>query len=74
MLRLSQIMSKSGRSRSSIFKDVRDGFMTPPVAIGLRAIAWPSHEVETIMAARVQARSNVQIKELVASLIAARTA
>ena len=40
--------------------------------IGLRAVGWPTTEVAAINAARIAGKSEVEIRELVAKLEAAR--
>jgi prophage regulatory protein len=64
----------TGRSRSSTYEDVADGLMVPPIPIGRRAVAWPRAEVEAVVAARIAGKSPDEIRELVASLVAQRTA
>jgi len=42
--------------------------MTPPVKLGERCAAWPSHEISKINAARIAGKSDEEIRELVAEL------
>ena len=74
MLRLPAVLSERGRSRSAHYFDIQQGLFTHPVQIGLRAVGWPSTEVATINAARIAGKSEVEIRELVAKLEAARKA
>jgi prophage regulatory protein len=64
----------TGRSRSSTYEDVAEGLMVPPIPIGRRAVAFPRAEVEAVVAARIAGKSPDEIRELVASLVAQRTA
>jgi len=61
------------RSHATIYTAVKDGLFTTPVAIGQRAVGWPSDEVLAINAARIAAKSNAEIRELVVRLHARRT-
>lgn len=60
------------RSKSSTYQDISDGFLTKPVRIGCRSVAWPRYEIEALNSARLAGNSDDQIKELVNQLHAAR--
>lgn len=53
ILRLAQVKARTGRSRSSIYADIKAGRFVAPIRIGLRAVGWPEHEVEGWIAARI---------------------
>lgn len=72
ILRLPAVMRERGRSRSAHYFDIQQGLFTHPIRIGLRAVGWPSTEVATLNAARIAGKSEVEIRELVAKLEAAR--
>lgn len=72
LLRMPNVILHRGRGRSSNYLDVKQGLLTPPVAIGRRAVAWPAHEIDAINAARVAEKSDDEIRELVKRLVAAR--
>jgi prophage regulatory protein len=71
-LRLPEVKARTGKSRSSIYQGVADGTITKQVKLGPRAIGWPDHEITAINQARLQGRSDDQIRELVARLTKAR--
>jgi len=48
--------------------------MTPPVSIGGRMVAWPSNEIESLIAAQIAGRTPDEIRLLVKVLIEQRTA
>ncbi len=73
ILRLNSVVQQTGRSRSSTYRDIDLGLMTPPVDIGARSVGWPSDEIEAINNARVAGWSGDQIKKLVQQLISKRT-
>ena len=45
-----------------------------PVSLGPRAVGWPASEVAALNTARIAGKSDAEIRDLVASLQAARTA
>lgn len=75
MLRLPQVLQKTGyRSHTSIYEAVKAGTFPRPVRLGLRAVGWPDHEVETILKAWVAGVSESEIRNLVESLHHRRSA
>ena len=46
LLRLPEVIKKTGRSRSSIYSGIKDGSFVQPVKIGARAIAFVESEVD----------------------------
>ncbi len=56
LLRLPEVVRRTGRRRSSIYSDMRAGRFPSPVKIGPRAIAWPESTVERWIAERVRAQ------------------
>lgn len=74
ILRLPNVLSERGRSRSAHYLDIQQGLFTRPVAIGLRAVGWPSGEVAAINAARIAGKNDEEIRALVVKLEADRKA
>lgn len=72
LLRLPAVTNKTGDSRSPHYINVSEGLFTRPVKIGRRAVAWPAHEVDQIVAARIRGDSPAAIKRLVQQLHEAR--
>ncbi len=72
ILRLPAVLSACGLSRSTIYSHIQQGIWTKPVRIGYRAVGWPSNEVESLISARIAAKSNEDISALVKRLEAAR--
>ena len=64
----------SGRSRSTLYKNIQDGLWTQPVSLGPRAVGWPASEVAALNRARIQGKSEGEIRALVTKLHADRTA
>jgi len=74
LCRLPIVLDERGVRKTQHYNDIKNGLFTPPVKIGLRASAWPAHEVAAINAARIAGKSDEEIKTLVKQLEAARTA
>ena len=72
ILRLPAVKAETGNSRSTHYLRIAQGLFTKPVSLGPRAVGWPSSEVEAINAARIAGKSDVEIRELVVQLEAAR--
>lgn len=66
--RLPSVMNAMALSRASIYLRVKQGLLTPPVKIGLRAVAWPADEITLINAARIAGKADADIRKLVAEL------
>lgn len=59
MLRLKQVQSRVGLSRSSIYQRIQEGSFPAPIALGKRAVAWDSTEIDAwIDALLSQARTS----------------
>lgn len=72
MLRLFDVLAKTGLSRTGIYDDAAQGLFPKPVKIGARAAAWPAHEVEAVLRARLAGKNGEQLRALVKRLHAAR--
>lgn len=72
LLRLPAVLGLSGLCRTVFYDQMADSLWTQPVSIGSRAVAWPAHEIAAVIAARVSAQTDEQIRALVRELEAAR--
>ena len=72
-LRLPDVCQRTGKRKSTIYREIGDGLLTPPVRIGERTSGWPDHEIDAVNLARLRGQSNDEIRQLVADLVAART-
>lgn len=61
-----------GIAQSTFYAWIEQGLMTPGIALGVRSVGWPAHELDTIAAARISGKSEDEIRTLVQDLIAAR--
>ena len=72
ILRLPDIKTSTGLSRSTIYLRIAQGVFTKPVSLGGRAVGWPSNEVVALNAARIAGKSDADVRDLVVKLEAAR--
>jgi prophage regulatory protein len=72
ILRLPDIKTSTGLSRSTIYLRIAQGVFTKPVSLGGRAVGWPSNEVVALNAARIAGKSDAEVRDLVVRLQAAR--
>lgn len=72
LLRLPAVLGLTGLCRTVFYDQMADGLWTQPVSIGSRAVAWPAHEIAALIAARVSAQTDEQIRTLSRDLEAAR--
>jgi prophage regulatory protein len=74
LLRLPDVLSATGYSRSSIYLMIHQGLWPRQVNLGSRSVAWPESEVSALIDARIAGKSEEEIRELVASLEQRRAA
>ena len=72
MLRLPGLKDRSGDGRSSIYRKIKSGLLTPPVKLSERMSAWPEDEIDQILRARIAGQTDAQVRELVKRLIQRR--
>jgi prophage regulatory protein len=72
ILRIPAVKTQSGLSRSTIYMRISERLWTKPVALGPRAVGWPSDEVAALIAARIAGKTDDEIRALVAKLETAR--
>jgi len=71
ILRLPAAKSESGLSRSTIYLRISQRLWTKPVQISAQAVGWPSDEVAALNAACIAGKTDDEIRDLVAKLVAA---
>lgn len=52
LLRPREVCKLVGRSRTSLWRDVRAGLFPPPIEIGVNAIAWEASTIDVWLASR----------------------
>lgn len=66
------VSQATGDSRSTLYRKIKKGLFTHPVARGGSRVAWPANEVQAINQARIAGKSDSEIKKLVEELHVAR--
>jgi prophage regulatory protein len=72
LLRLDTVVSRRGRSRPQLYIDIKRGVMTPPVRLGEKLSAWPSHEIDALNRAEIGGATQDELRALVLQLVAQR--
>ena len=62
-----------GKTRSTLYRDIKKGVLTKPVSIGGDRVAWPANEIQAINQARIAGKSDDEIMALVIELELLRT-
>jgi prophage regulatory protein len=56
LIRLGQVMNKTGMGRSWIYQSIKNGSFPKPISIsGAHAVAWVEHEIEGWIESRIAA-------------------
>jgi prophage regulatory protein len=58
LIRLKQVLARTGMSRSTIYSYMRDGRFPEPVSISARCVAWVEAEVDLWISDRIAAHRN----------------
>ena len=66
------IMDRHFVRDSALAQQIRDGLFPPPVRVGAKKSAWPEHESDAILRARIAGKSDEEIRALVRRLVAER--
>jgi prophage regulatory protein len=72
LMRLREVCKTFGMGASTVYDHIARGQLPPAVKIGERNGAWPSDEIDLIVAARMAGKTNDEVKELVLRLLAHR--
>ncbi len=72
ILRLHQVQSHTGVSKSTIYLRIRQGLFPQPFKLGSRACGWSASEVAAVNGARIAGANEDCIRTLVSQLHAQR--
>lgn len=72
ILRIPGSKAKSGKSRSTIYNEIKAGLWPKPVKLGPRSVGWPESEIDALNKARIAGKTDDEIRRLVIELEAAR--
>ncbi|MBE3752122.1 helix-turn-helix transcriptional regulator [Vibrio parahaemolyticus] len=73
LLRPVQAAKLLGCSLSTLYKHVKAGVCPTPLRFGPNSVAWLSHEIEAVIAARICEYSNDEIQSMVKDIIKQRS-
>ena len=74
LLKLHGVLALTATSRSTHYQNIKQGLMVSPISQGVQAVAYPEHEIQAIIAARIAGKSDDEIRTIVAELIKLRKA
>ncbi|MBV8657758.1 MAG: AlpA family phage regulatory protein [Burkholderiales bacterium] len=72
LLRRPAVEQLTGKSRSTIYRDIESGLLPAPVHLGGGIVGWPADEVAAVNAARIAGASDEDVRKLVSGLMIAR--
>jgi prophage regulatory protein len=55
LIRLPEVIQRTGKKRSTIYQNVKNGQMPAPIKIGEKAVCWVESEIEDWIASRITA-------------------
>lgn len=72
LLRTPDVLAATGMKRPTLYEHMAKGLFTRPIKLGRKFAAWPKHECDAILTARIAGKSEDEIKFLVIELTSAR--
>ena len=72
LIRKPEVLALTCSSKSKHHSDVLDKLMAPSFPIGCRSVAYRKFEILSVIAARIQGKSDDEIRLLVKNLVAQR--
>jgi prophage regulatory protein len=58
IIRLPQVLQRTGLSRSTIYTLIKDGQFKAPISLGRRAVGWLSSDVDEFIESRAASRKS----------------
>ena len=52
IVRSAEVLSRTGLSRTTIWRKIRSGDFPAPIQLGPNSVGWPEHEVDAWVASR----------------------
>lgn len=74
LLKKQEILGRHMLGNTALYDAINAGEMTPPVKLHNRMCAWPAHESDAILRAKIAGRSKEEIRQLVRELVEQRKA
>jgi prophage regulatory protein len=60
LIRINEVLLKTGKAKSSLYKDIAEGNFPKPIKIGIRSVAWIESEVDSYISNRISQSRNSQ--------------
>ncbi len=75
LLRLEAVLSRRGRSKSALYRDIATGTMTAPIKCGEKGSisVWPAYEIDALNRAEIGGAKPADLRQLVKHLLERRT-
>lgn len=74
IIKLSDILKVYPKSKSSIYLDIQNQTFPPPISLGSRSVGYILNEVNAVITARIEGRTDDEIKTIVLELTSQRIA
>lgn len=71
LLPLTAVQARLCEGKTRLYRSLHEGIVTPPIRVGNRS-AWPAHEIDQLVAARIAGFDPDQQRGLVANLVEQR--
>lgn len=68
-IRANKAQSVLGLPKSTFYSQISEGLLPPPIRLGKRSVGWLESEINAVIRARIQNRSDDEIKVLVQCLV-----
>ena len=72
LLRTPDVLTAFGMKRPTLYEHMAKGLFPRPVKLGSRFAAWPKHECDAVLSARIAGKTDDEIRSLVVELTDAR--
>lgn len=69
LVRRKYVLSITGWSKSTLYNRINSGEFPPSISIGSRAVGFVESEVDEVITAMIQGKSQQQLRDLVSSII-----
>ena len=73
-IRMQRTKQKTGLSHGGVYLHMKQGTLPSSIRIGEKAVAWIESEIDAVMKARIERRTDEEIRTLVKKLEADRAA
>lgn len=68
-IRASKAQKALGLPKSSFYSQISEGLLPPSIQLGKRSVGWLESEINAVICARIQGKSEEEIKSLVQNLV-----